>query len=528
MSVIYGLDELDDEMKKELCKELTLIPVDPYVERMKKWGKGQSVQNIPAQIPILLFEVNKENRTVKFPFFTIKEKLQGIKPNRDRDFPKLKKKGLPKFCAELRDYQDQAAQEAFQQLKEHATTTLGFPPGWGKTILGAWLAGKCNGPTLVLTHRMEIAKAWVKTFELCFPQYAKSIWLVGENDFEQGVVIPKKCKNKKEDKNGNSNNCGKCENCLKEDIYVPCFVICMDKRIDKIPSFIKRSIVTLIIDEAHLFCTPDKVKPILATQPKFIIVETATLNRPDNMHTMMYKIAGEHCVKREPNKPFRLYKILTKIRVQTVQGKRGTDFNDFTQKLMSHELRNELIVECIKKNLHRKPMILTRLKNHVTIIKDLLIENDIEVATLFGSQKGYKDSHVLVGTIPKMGVGFDEANACSNFKGRESDLLILVTSIAQIELFQQVVGRIMRSKDPAIFYFIDDMPINKKHFKNVEQTILDSKGLIFEINPHDDDEMIIPDCEYNKKGECIVVETRNPSLKKKKIHKFIIQNEEQE
>ena len=336
---------------------------------------------------------------------------------------------------------------------------------------------------------------------------------MGENDFEQGVLLPKKCKNPIDD-----TACGECKNCLKDDIYIPCFTICMYKRIDKVPQYIRDAIVVKIIDEAHLFCTEDKVHCLLATRPKFIIIETATSVRPDNMHIMMHKLAGEHSIFREPIKPYRLYKILTKIQVDVIQGARGPDFGDFTSKLVNHKERNELIVNCIKSNPHRKIMILTRIKIHVEILKKLLIENDIEVDTLYGSKKSYKDSHVLIGTIPKMGVGFDEKNACSeeSYKGRESDLLILVTTIAQIQLFIQVMGRIMRSNDPAIFYFIDDTNITKKHFKTVKETIINTKGLIYEINPKNDD-LSIPDCEYNSDSECIVVKTRNPVKKKKMI-----------
>ena len=519
MSVIYSLDELSDEMKKELCKELTLIPVDPYVEKMKTYGRHKEIQNLPAKIPLILFKVDKEKRTVKFPFFTIKEK-SGVKPNRDREFPRLKKEGLPVFKAELRDYQQDAAQEAFLQLKEHATTTLGFPPGWGKTILGAWLAGKCNGPCLVLVHRMQIAEAWVKTFQTCFPQYAKSILLVGESDFQQGIKLPNKCKNSenlfKKDETGkivsidsNTFKCGTCKNCKKEDVFVPCFTICMYQRLKNVPEHIKNAIKVLIIDEAHLFCTHDKIEPILETQPQFIIIETATLNRPDNMHIMMHKFAGEHCVKREPTKPFRLYKVLTGIKFETVQGKRGIDFNLFTQELINNDNRNQIILNLIKSNEHRKIICLGRQKSHVLLLKDLLDVNNIECDTLFGNKKTYNDSHVLLGTIPKMGVGFDEANIIKNLT-RVSDLLILLTSIAQIELFQQVIGRVMRSKDPAILYLIDDMSISKRHYKNVEETIYNSKGLIFEIDIEDEDaDLFIPDCEYNKKGECVVVKNRN-------------------
>ena len=233
------------------------------------------------------------------------------------------------------------------------------------------------------------------------------------------------------------------------------------------------------------------------------------------MHIMMHKLAGAHSIIREPDKPFRLYKILTKIEIDTIQGARGTDFGDFTEKLVNHDKRNNIIVNCVKCNPHRKIMILTRTKNHVELLRDLLLENNIDVDTLYGSKKSYDDSHVLIGTIPKMGTGFDEKNACGEtYKGRESDLLLLVTTIASIELFIQVMGRIMRSIDPAIFYFIDNTKITQKHFKNVETTILDSQGLIMELK-YSKNNMEIPDCEYDKDGECVEVETRNPVRKGK-------------
>jgi len=525
MSVVFNIDELDDETKKELCKELTLIPIDQYQEKQKKWHKPSSNYYSTPPVPVLMFNVDAEERIVKFPFFVSMERM-GVKPNRHKEFPKLNKKGLPKFHAELRDYQIDPANEALEQLKEYSTTTLGLPPGWGKTIVGAWLAGKANGPSMIFSHRIEICESWVKTFQLCYPQYAKSIWLVGENDFEQGVLVPKECLNPMK----NNEKCDKCKGCKAEDVYVPCFTICMDTRIDKVPQYIKDAICVTIVDEAHLFCTPSRVKCLLATQPKFVIAESATLGRKNGMESMIQKVVGEHGVFRISNKPYRLYRIKTQIKVPIVKGKRGTDFTDLTKKIITHEERNQMILNCIQCNMHRKPMILTRQKKHVTILEKLLKDNGIKVATLYGSQRNYDDSHVLVGTIPKMGTGFDEKNACHNFKGRESDLLFLVTSIAiteiegsdigDISLFEQVRGRIMRSNDPVVFYFEDDLAIVKRHVKCCLPWVEITKGTHYEF-PFDEDEMFIPDMKYNSDGEGEEVEIRNPYKKKKPKIKIV-------
>lgn len=523
MSVIYNLDELDDDTKKELCKELTLIPVDPYVEKMKKWNP-QNTRNVTPKVPILMFRVDIDKRTVKFPFYTIMQKT-GIKPNRDREFPKIKENGLPKFHMQLRDYQIEVVNEAYEYLKKHATVILGMPTASGKTIMGSYLIGKCNGPTLVFVHRIQIGKAWVKTFQDCFPQYKNSIWLVGEKDFDysEGVLVPKKCKNTKQDKNGNIIKCGKCDGCLKEDQYCPIFTICMYGRIQNVPKYIRRSIVTQVVDEAHLFCTEDKVEPLLELQPKFIIIETATLERPDGMHSMMHKLVGEHGVFRLPDKPYRVYLLKTDIKIDTIQGKRGTDFGDFTKKLVEHEERNMMVLEIIKKNPHKKPMILVRQKAHVIILKKLLEDNNINVATLFGTQQSYQDTDVLIGTIPKMGTGFDEKNAAIKFKGRESDLLILMTSIAEQKLFTQILGRVMRSIDPVLLYLVDDMALVKRHVKNVKPWILETQGITIDMKYKTDD-LFIPDCIFDKeKDEFVIVQLRHP-VKKTKLKLTVTNN----
>jgi superfamily II DNA or RNA helicase len=507
MAVVFKLDELEAEVKLEISKELSIVPIDPYEEKMRKWGKGIP-KNSSAKIPVLMFQADAETGTVRLPFFAAMQRM-GVKPNRDRLFPKLCEEGIPEFHAKLRPYQVDLANEAYAQLKKSAVTTLGLPPGWGKTVVGTWLASKANGVIMAFSHRMEICKGWVKTFELCHPQYSDSIWLVGENQAKDQVLIPRECISPIESEDGEVEACGECKECEGEDLTTPRFIVCMDGRIDSVPEHIKNAVCVTIIDEAHLFCTPARVKCLLSTAPKFVIAETATLKRDDGMERMIQTMVGTEGVFRGNTKPYRVHIVKTFIKVPTVQGARGVNFTDLTKKLILSEERNECIVDCVLANMHRKIMILVRYKNHATILQELLVEQGIEVATLFGSKKDYNDSHVLIGTIPKMGTGFDEKNACKDFKGAESNLLLLCTSIANIQLFIQVLGRVMRSKDPVLFYFEDNMGIVKNHIKKTLDKIVETKGEIYEM-AYKETVLKVEDMDYSS-GVGVVIK------KKKKI-----------
>lgn len=511
MAVVFSLDDISRETQEQLAKELTLIPVDPYVEKQKKWGKTVKYQ--PPVQAVNMYIASAETREIRLPFYSAMKRM-GVKPNRDKIFPKLNNKGPPKFAAELRDYQVPVAEECLRNLNDRCTTTLGLPPGWGKTIVGAYLAGKANGVMMVLTHRKKIGQAWVKTFKLCFPQLAKAIWFVGENENEEGIVASKICKNPSE----NGEACGECKGCNEEDYIIPAIIICMDERIHKVEKRILDSVAVTIVDEAHLFCTPSRVKCLLSTEPKFVIAETATPNRKNGMWCMMESIVGPIGVFRMPDKPHRVYRIFTGISVSTKQGARGLDFTDLTHSLINNEERNRLAINCVKCNRHRKIIIMVRFKDHVPILQNMLTEEGIKVDTLFGSKEEYHDSDVLIGTIPKMGVGFDEANSCEDYKGRPSDLLILMTSIADQDCYEQVKGRVMRSDDPVIFYMEDNMGIVKRHIDSIEDWIRQTKGQVLEVI-YEEDSMTIPNYKY--------VDGVGIEIKEKKKKKIVFKDVEE-
>jgi len=372
--------------------------------------------------------------------------------NHDKSYPRVFEAPLdrPNFCALLKDYQVEPALEAYQQLQIWGSTTLKLPPGFGKTMIGAWLWTFTATVVVVLVVQQPLLRQWKKTFVTAVPGLAQSIWVVGE-DSPPGPGV------------------------------IPAIIICMNQRTHQIPADVKQAVGCLIIDEAHCFCTPDRVGALLAFTPKYVIAETATLERDDGMEKMIHSICGEHSVSRVATKLYTVIRLDTSITVEENRNKYGVNFNDLCNKLCALPERNMIILDIIKSNPHRKFMILTRLADHVALLQMLITSNGISCATLYRNQKTYSDSSVLIGTIPKIGTGFDEANACEDFGGVQSDTLILAGSIKKNTVFEQVRGRVMRSANPVVIYLVDRNQVCKRHFRETAGWIEYTQGLISRI-----------------------------------------------
>lgn len=329
------------------------------------------------------------------------------------------------------------------------------------TIMGALLAHRFGFITMVYCNRQQIAKQWFKTFAKCHVGYESWIWYVGE------TPPPK-------------------------EGSIPPFIICMDKRYKSVPEYIIKSVGTLIIDEAHLFCTPSQVEYLLKCSPRYIIAETATLVRDDGMHSMIQSIVGTHGIFMVSEEPYDFYSIKTGIEVDLVKNSFGTNYDLLCKSLAANEERNNMIVNIVKNNLHRKFIILTRLTDHVEILERIFIATGISAGTLYGSKNTYSDSPVLIGTMPKMGTGFDEENACDNFRGKKSSVLILAMSVKKWQQYEQFRGRAMRSKYPIVIWLNDSNNTTKRHLGELKEWIVKTKGNIIS-QKYIADQFILPE-----------------------------------
>jgi hypothetical protein len=398
-----------------------------------KYNRG----NVPE--PILFYNIDGD--IVHLPYLFAASLFQ-ITPNVDIPYPITELT----FTGTLRENQIPVEHEAWEQLERYGTSTLGLYPGFGKTILGAKLASRAKLMTVILVHREILTVQWKSTFE----QFTNArVWIVGEKN------PPSIC-----------------------DV-----IICMDTRWDLIPKFMRDAIGFLIIDEAHAFCTPTHVGCLLAFHPKYILLESASLERDDNMHSMAYAIAGNHGVYRESNIPFNVMKILTNtkpIRKHNRMG--GVDWASLVQDTLMDQRRNQIILNLVAANLNRKILILTSLRDHATLLYDSLQQMRIPSDYLCGTKRGYIDSTVLVGTISKIGTGFDPATSCPTYAGKPFDLLILACSIKKYSMLVQNVGRVFRAQFPTVMHLVDNDDIYKSHWYKARKWYIARGGILTEHN----------------------------------------------
>jgi len=467
MAFYAKLSDLTNENITLIHRVLTMQPVNKEAEKMKKYHSSSS-KNIRAPPPIGFFKVidlNKREKTVEeingaaigsiesshvsIPFRFACGLLKKM-VNRDIVYPKVTERGMdrPHFAITLKENQVEIAKELYQQLATYGATTLGLPTGWGKTIVGAWLWHMTATILCVLITRTALIRSWLNTVKLCFPGLIDRIWVVGD------TLMPSD----------------------------PAIIICMVDRHTHVPEYVRKQVGCVIIDEAHLFCTPNAVDCLLYFTPKFVMAETATLEREnDGMEIMIHAMCGTHGVFRISNKPYTIYRLRTFMLVPEEKNFMGKDFNKMSQKLSLLQERNNIIFDIIWRNQHRKFIILTKFTEHAQYLTSAINAAGIKCASLFGNQKSYSDSPVLVGNRQKMGTGFDEAQFCSDFADRGSDTLIFTYSVKQKANFEQERGR-LRIENSIIIYLVDENDAPKRHFKNMVPWIIETKGKIVEVD----------------------------------------------
>jgi len=260
-------------------------------------------------------------------------------------------------------------------------------------------------------------------------------------------------------------------------------IICLDQRVEKIPPSVLDQIGFLIIDEAHKLCTPSKVHALLATRPKYVVAETATLPRDDGMEVMIHAICGTHAITRISTKPFNVVKLMTGIQPEITQGPHGVDWNALVDTIYRNPERNKLIVELVRENIIKgfKIIVLTMRKEHVLMLRELLHAMNIRCDVMLGTKKTYSDSDCLLGTVSKIGTGFDEKMACPDFGGRRADLLIYCASTKKESVMEQNFGRVCRAAFPSVIHLVDENPTIKSHWNVCKKWYLSRNGAIHEV-----------------------------------------------
>lgn len=404
---------IDDQTEQNLREQLTFAMKAKFDFMAFKSKKPQ-----PPPVLISLFQEIDGHLMV--PTLVAKG-LSNYRPH-PRAYPSVP----VQFTGTLRPAQVEVETEALAQLLSTGTTTLGLYPGFGKTILAAHLVSRLNLLSVILVNREILTTQWYNSFT---QNTTAVVWIVGQSN------PPPSC-----------------------DV-----IICMDTRYYQIDPELRKKIGIMIIDEAHSFCTPGHVGCLLAFEPKYLIIETATLERDDEMHKMVYAMAGTHGVFREVNIEYDVIKIETGLVPVRTNSNHGTVVYDkLVKSCLYNPMRNNLIYNLIIANPMKTFLVLTSLVEHAELVNRELLALGMSSDCLCGTRKTYRDAQVLVGTVSKIGTGFDQKNACADYGGRPFDILIMASSIKKQGILIQSVGRVFRTKYPVVMFLVD----NDKTFEN--------------------------------------------------------------
>ncbi|HSW76551.1 MAG TPA: DEAD/DEAH box helicase family protein [Candidatus Saccharimonadales bacterium] len=415
MAYCVDIKTLNHEQRASIIKCLTFIYKQDYNDNTVKE-------------PLAFYVVNQHMLSLPYMFAS---SYFGIIPNMNHMYHQH----TFQFHGTLRENQIPVFDEAKQQLETYGTTGLYLIVSYGKMIIGTALAAYLKRFTVVLIVNTTLLHQWVTTFT----KYtnAKVCLVDNENeeiDYNQYDVI-----------------------------------VCMDTRYHKIPLAVRQKVATLIIDEAHLFCTPKRVGCLLGFNPIYIIVETATPERDDEMHHMIYAMIGSHGIYRNNTKPFFVHKLLTNTSVERkMTRQQKIDYIKLQNHTLMDKRRNDIIVNLVKHHPDDHILILTSLINHVHVLYEQIKLFD-SCDTMCGNKKSYDDCRVLIGTTHKIGTGFDQETFCKSYNGVRFNILILAFSIKKYQMLIQNVGRVLRADVPHVYHLVDNDVIFNNHWKKCEQ-----------------------------------------------------------
>lgn len=366
---------------------------------------------------------------------------------------------LAKNKISFRDYQEPMISKCLERLSKYKSLMMILPPGFGKTILSISLWRYIRKRIVILINRTSLINSWKTTVDMCFPSSNLEeekrnpiVNVVGEEKFNSAA-----------------------------DIF-----ICMAQRHDQIPQDIKNDIGIMTVDEAHLFCTSSHVGPLLGFTPDYVIFNTATPIRDNAMDKMIpFFVDNKSHIKVISRRPYTIDKLYTSIDLKHICAENGVDDTFGNKYKYSHldETRNEIILQVTKqaRNQDKKVIIMTSTTDHCDILENnFSLHDEISCQKYYKSKKGVESYNVLIGTLPKISTGFDEQTACHQFDGVKSSVLILCTSIKSVGLFEQTVGRVMRSSCPHIVLLIDDDKTCVNHLRDLMSYIDDTNGRIVE------------------------------------------------
>jgi superfamily II DNA or RNA helicase len=358
------------------------------------------------------------------------------------------------FRGTLRPHQREVRDKAVNILQDTGSIVISAEPGFGKTITAIELICTINTPTVIFVKQTMLVDQWINAI----------------NTHTHGKRISKISSKGNFDKTA--------------DIFIINPII-LKKHISETKFTLQdfANIKLIVVDELHQIVTKVLHRAFFKFEPDYIIGLSATPYRPkdDPFEPAINWFFGNNVIGNKLFRKHIVYCIKTDfkpdIRIQPHSGK--LDWSSVLTCQASDVKRNKLIIDVVRKFPERIWLILVKRVDHAKTLQDMLRNENINSETITGADKSFdKSAKILIGTTPKVGVGFDHAPV---------DALCMAADV--LEYFEQFLGRCMRRQEvePIVIDFEDQFGPLMKHLKSRIKKYEEHGGTVNMLNIDADD-----------------------------------------
>jgi superfamily II DNA or RNA helicase len=315
-----------------------------------------------------------------------------------------------------------AQEEAVNEILRHDLGVLSAPPGFGKTVIGAYLISKRNFSTLVLVHRKELLDQWIARLALFLGIEPKEIGRVGAGKNKPNGIL---------------------------DVAMIQSLVRKDEVNDIVAGYGQ-----VIVDECHHLPAVSFERVLNEVKARYVVGLTATPYRRDGHQPIIHMQCGPvhfsvHPKSQDARTQFK-HELICRTTEFTMENPDAA-IQDIFVNLVNDKMRNALILADVRQALKdgRSPVLLTERKEHLDILADGLRDDVKHLIVLSGrlSAKERRETMERLVAIPDgevrliaatgryLGEGFDDP---------QLDTLILAMPFSWKGTIVQYVGRLHR------------------------------------------------------------------------------------
>ncbi|WP_418180168.1 TOTE conflict system archaeo-eukaryotic primase domain-containing protein [Aliarcobacter lanthieri] len=323
-------------------------------------------------------------------------------------------------------------EEAIKEIKRKDYSICVAPPGFGKTLIGAKIFEERSCKTLIIVNKNMLLDQWISRFVEYFGYTKKDIGYLGKG-----------------------------QNKLNGSLDIATI-----QSLNNTPEIIK-NYSFVIVDECHHIPALTFEQVVKSFSGKFILGLSATPNRKDELDPILYQQLGEISYEYKKKKSH-TNKLLV-VRTDFISN--ADNYSTIINELCLDETRNKQIIQAIKNNLNRKILLLTDRIEHINILENMLVDENIEFVSIHGSQnkkeqvenmQKVKKSSLILATTSYFGEGIDFPHL---------NTILFATPISYYGRLIQYLGRIGRGNQECLAIdFLDskNAMLNSSYKKRLE------------------------------------------------------------